>query len=208
MIPFPRPVLISGAGVGIGRFCAELLAERGARLFLIDRDVNRCQGVAVATGGHPVIGDLAEQGTIERAVNAATLAGGGLSVMIHSISLSDGVDFDAIRAHEIGAEFETHVASLLTLSAASLRAMALERNGLLLRIIVEHDQSPASVRVLQAAQDAAWSEVGRVAALQNVRVETLTATPDELPADVGKRVVEFIDTVFAADADPADTETP
>lgn len=200
MTAFPRPILISGAGVGAGRFAAELLAERGDRLFLIDRDVNRCQAVAMATGGHPVAGDVTDQAIVERAVNAAVLAGGGLSALVHAIRLTDGVGLDAIRAHELGAEFATHVASLLTLGTAVLRAMALERRGVLLRIDTALVDPPASVSLLRAAQEVAWSELARAAAEQGAVVETLIVEPDEPPVDVGGRIAMRLDELFSPHA--------
>ena len=92
-----RPILISGAGWGAGASCAEQLAAAGDRLFLIERDANRCEAVSERTGGFPIIGDVTDYAVVERAVNAATLTGGGLSAFIHAIPLTDGVSLDATR---------------------------------------------------------------------------------------------------------------
>lgn len=47
-----RIAVVTGAASGIGRSCAELLAHRGAKVVLVDRDLKGASRVAEAIGGH------------------------------------------------------------------------------------------------------------------------------------------------------------
>ncbi|HZE04489.1 MAG TPA: SDR family NAD(P)-dependent oxidoreductase, partial [Solirubrobacteraceae bacterium] len=53
-----RHVVITGAGSGIGRACAERFAAEGARLVLSDRDQDRLGEVAAALGAAAVLADV------------------------------------------------------------------------------------------------------------------------------------------------------
>lgn len=185
-----RPVLVSGAGVGFGAYCAEGLAAWGARPFLIERNLNRANAVAARTSGFAVTGDVADIASVERAVNAATLAGGGLSGLVHAIGNRPGVAADMIRGNELVQDFAGDAVSLLNLGRTAIRAMRLEGRGLLLRLDFSEPGDPASVRVIAAAQTAIWEEIGRMAADFGIRTETVVV------ADVGG-YAEVADVVVA-----------
>ena len=192
----PRPILISGAGWGAGASCAEQLSEAGARIFLIDRDSNRCEAIAERTGGHQVIGDVTDYAVVERAVSAATLIGGGLSAYIHAIPMLEGTSIDATRGPELGAAFATNVASLITFGSAVLRSMELVGEGILIRIDWVPEEIPCSLQILRAAQEAAWKELASSAAEYGIRAETLTVLGDRDPDAIGLEVTEMIRLAF------------
>lgn len=72
-----RVYIVTGASRGLGRACAELLAEEGARMVLCSRDEEQLQGLAKSLGGPEralaVAGDLSESG-IETCLVAAAIA--------------------------------------------------------------------------------------------------------------------------------------
>ena len=72
-----RVYIVTGASRGLGRACAELLAEEGARLVLCSRDEEQLQALAKSLGGPEralaVAGDLSEAG-IETCLVAAAIA--------------------------------------------------------------------------------------------------------------------------------------
>jgi short-subunit dehydrogenase len=95
-------VLLTGATGGIGQAVAEALHERGARLVLTGRRVERLAPLAARTGSRVLAADLADPAQLERLVedagpvdvlvaNAAVPAGGAISE--HSIA-----DIDAALA--------------------------------------------------------------------------------------------------------------
>jgi 3-oxoacyl-[acyl-carrier protein] reductase len=72
-----RVYVVTGAGGGLGRACAEQLVAEGARLVLCDQDEQDLAGTAAALGGPEraiaVSGDIAEPG-IETCLAAAAVA--------------------------------------------------------------------------------------------------------------------------------------
>ncbi len=198
MTPLPKPVLVSGGGCGAGALTAERLATDGARIFLIDRNANRCEAVAGRTGGYAVVGEIADQRTVERAVNAATIAGGGLSAWIHAIPLEPGVSFSQIRPTELHKAFAQEVGALQMLAAAAFRAMRLESVALMLRLDFVSGSNAASERILRAAQDAVWEEIAHTVVPHGVEVRSLEVRPDEEPVDTAERVVGVVVDVFGA----------
>ncbi len=202
-----RPILISGAGFGIGAACAERFAAEEVRLFLVDRNENRCEAIAERTGGFPIVGDIRDVATLERAVNAATIAGGGLSAVIHAVPIADAMDFNTLRSNEFTAAFDTHVASLFGLGLTAVRAMQIHETGVLLRIDAESTPETMSTRVLRAAQDAAWEEIAGVCADYGISAVTLHATADADPIEIAERAYTTITEVLGFE-NPQTVEHP
>ncbi|MEW1792226.1 MULTISPECIES: 3-hydroxybutyrate dehydrogenase [Streptomyces] len=61
-----RTALVTGGGSGIGRACAEALAEAGALVHIADRDADAAKSVAAGTGGVSHAVDLADAGAVDR----------------------------------------------------------------------------------------------------------------------------------------------
>ncbi|MFD4701321.1 3-hydroxybutyrate dehydrogenase [Streptomyces niveus] len=61
-----RTALVTGGGSGIGRACAEALAEAGALVHIVDRDGDAAKSVAAGTGGVSHAVDLADAGAVGR----------------------------------------------------------------------------------------------------------------------------------------------
>ncbi|MCC6315127.1 MAG: SDR family oxidoreductase [Thermomicrobiales bacterium] len=93
-----KSAIITGAASGIGAGTAEVFAEQGARLVLVDRDIDGLHGVQdalAATGAEIRLcpGDVSERATAEAAVAMALEAFGRLDVLFNNAGVMTSGDF-------------------------------------------------------------------------------------------------------------------
>jgi NAD(P)-dependent dehydrogenase (short-subunit alcohol dehydrogenase family) len=99
-----KVAVVTGAGSGIGRAIALALAERGARLMLVDLDevtAKETAGACAKTGTPAVAiqGDTSRAADIDRAVSAAVKQLGPLDIMVNNAGILDGY-FDVDETDE------------------------------------------------------------------------------------------------------------
>src|SRR5689334_11242517 len=92
-----RHVLVTGAASGIGEAVVERLAREGARVALVDRDVQRLDAVRtrVAGGGAKVAAfptDVGDEAAVRAAVDGAVAALGALRGVITCAGIFDPGD--------------------------------------------------------------------------------------------------------------------
>jgi len=99
----PRKVaVITGAGQGIGRATARLLAADGYEVVVIDRDPGRADAVAAEVGGRAVVLDIADRAAVE----AAAAAIGEIDALVNNAGIwrfaplleADAVDIEEVLA--------------------------------------------------------------------------------------------------------------
>jgi rhamnulose-1-phosphate aldolase/alcohol dehydrogenase len=95
--PRPRPLagriaLVTGGGSGIGRATAKRLAVEGACVIVADRDGDAAAAVAASLGtadvAVPVTADVTSEADIAAAIAAASLAFGGVDLVVNNAGLS------------------------------------------------------------------------------------------------------------------------
>lgn len=84
-----RCALVTGGAAGIGHACATLLASRGARVALLDRNPEVTQIAAQLGDGHLGIAlDVRDKAAIEAAVDQAAKAFGRLDLLVNSAGIA------------------------------------------------------------------------------------------------------------------------
>jgi 2-keto-3-deoxy-L-fuconate dehydrogenase len=88
--PYPQELdglaaLVTGGASGIGLATARLMASRGARVAILDREVPS----SLIQGGilHPVIADVTDDAAVRAAVAAATETFGGLDILVNNAGI-------------------------------------------------------------------------------------------------------------------------
>jgi NADP-dependent 3-hydroxy acid dehydrogenase YdfG len=120
-----KVVAITGASSGIGRATALLLAERGAKLVLGARRVDRLEAlvdaVAAAGGGASCIAtDVTRRTDLAALVALACDRYGGLDVLVSNAGIGPISRFDALRVSDWEAMIDVNVKGVLYGIAAAL----------------------------------------------------------------------------------------
>jgi NAD(P)-dependent dehydrogenase (short-subunit alcohol dehydrogenase family) len=125
-----KAALVTGAGSGLGAATARLLAERGARVALLDRDIDAAKDQAKLVGGLALVCDVTDADQAEQAVAAARAAHGDAGILVSCAGIAparrvvgrDGPmpleDFDKVIQVNLVGTF-----NLLRLAAAGMAAL-------------------------------------------------------------------------------------
>ncbi|MDI1288320.1 MAG: SDR family oxidoreductase [bacterium] len=119
-------VIITGAGSGIGRATALMLASRGAKVLVVVIIGERAEAVAAEIGNAggtslAVVGDVSEQSVVDRVVSSAVTAHGTVDVLINNAGIMDTMT----ATDEVSdAEWDRIIAVNLTAPFRMTRAVA------------------------------------------------------------------------------------
>ncbi|HTO00952.1 MAG TPA: SDR family NAD(P)-dependent oxidoreductase [Microthrixaceae bacterium] len=92
-----KNVLLTGASGGLGEAIAKELAGRGARLTLTARRVGELTQLAEAVGGEVLVADLAEQGDLDRVIEA----GNDVDILIANAGMGQDSPISELTSAEI-----------------------------------------------------------------------------------------------------------
>jgi meso-butanediol dehydrogenase / (S,S)-butanediol dehydrogenase / diacetyl reductase len=84
-----RRAVITGGASGIGRATARRMAAEGATVTVIDLNGNGASAVADEIGGHHFVADVTDPDGLRHAVDAATEAMGGLTVLFNNAGIGN-----------------------------------------------------------------------------------------------------------------------
>lgn len=91
-----RRIVITGAGSGIGRAAAKVFVREGAKLALIDLDETAAQATAAETGGSVIQVDVSDATDVEKALELADKALGGIDGLLNSAGILSSKSFGSI----------------------------------------------------------------------------------------------------------------
>ena len=115
MILAGKVALVTGAGAGIGRACATMMAEAGAQVVVADIDAAGAAATAEAIAGFqrkavPVTADVGDLGQIDAMVKQAVAAFGQIDILVNNAGVTRSADImdlteaDWDRIHRVNAK--------------------------------------------------------------------------------------------------------
>jgi NAD(P)-dependent dehydrogenase (short-subunit alcohol dehydrogenase family) len=132
-----QAAIVTGAGAGIGRATALLLAERGARVLVNDADAGRAEAVAaeIRSGGGEAIGEGSAGGSRDaarRIVERALASFGRLDILVNNAGISRPAPFGADSDEDIDLVLDVNLRGPYALMRAAWPAMREQKYGRIL----------------------------------------------------------------------------
>jgi NAD(P)-dependent dehydrogenase (short-subunit alcohol dehydrogenase family) len=154
-----RTALVTGAAMGIGAAVAELLAERGAAVCVVDRDAAALDEVAgrLRGGGAEVeivVGDLREPQAIQAAVGGTLERFGRLDVLSNNAGVQRYGTLDTTPDEVWDEVYEINLKSIFRLSRAALPHLRKTRGNIVNMASVQGLASQANVVAYASAKHA------------------------------------------------------
>lgn len=120
-----KTAVITGASSGIGRAISEAMAEAGANLVLVGRDVGRLQETVDAVQGRgvaaePVAVELTDDDAPARIVEAAVKRFGGLNILVNCAGIFEPMPFETQPLASFDRQMATNVRVPFALTQAAL----------------------------------------------------------------------------------------
>lgn len=188
-----RVALITGGASGLGAATAQHLAIRGARVAVLDFDIERAQSLANSIGGYAVRADVSDEGEIDKALDeVCTHFGSSPSIIVNCA----GVGF---AARIVGREGKTSFDLFDKTLRVNLYGTYNVMTHAAARLIAQHDASTSENGVIintasVASQD---GQVGQAAyAASKGGISSLCLPAARELAQFGIRVVTIAPGLF------------
>jgi NADP-dependent 3-hydroxy acid dehydrogenase YdfG len=123
-----KAVLITGCSSGIGHATAELLAERGWKVYATARRPETIADLK-ARGCETLALDVCDEASMSAAVKAVTDAEGAVGVLINNAGYSQSGAVESVPLEQVRRQFETNVFGLLRMCQLVLPGMREQRSG-------------------------------------------------------------------------------
>jgi NAD(P)-dependent dehydrogenase (short-subunit alcohol dehydrogenase family) len=127
-----KVAIVTGAASGIGRAIAELLHTRGAQV--IAEDIDPAVETLTRSGLIPLVADITEEGTAERAVSVALERFGKLDVLVNNAGRILYKPLAEMTRDDWNWQMETNVTGAFLHSREAMKAMIPNRTGAIVNI--------------------------------------------------------------------------
>jgi 3-oxoacyl-[acyl-carrier protein] reductase len=138
-----RVALVTGAGSGIGRATAILLAERGARVLALDLNAEGLAATVAGAGGRAMaaVADVRDRAALASAVAAAAKAWGPVDLLMNNAGVSgNNAPLEAIDDAAYERMFGVHVKGALNALQAVVGGMKAKRFGRVVNVVSNRAQ--------------------------------------------------------------------
>lgn len=192
-----KVAIVTGGASGIGAACARLIAQRGGKVVVADRNAGAAEDVARAIGGHPVTLDIADEAAVRRAQQEIASAWGKVEILVNCAGvLQRTLPPDQLSMKEWDLVNHIDLRGTYLCCAIFGSAMAAERKGAIVNIASVagmrsgplHAYGPAKAAVISLTECLA-AEWGRSGVRVNAVSPGFTRTP-ALDKGVEKKVLD------------------
>jgi NAD(P)-dependent dehydrogenase (short-subunit alcohol dehydrogenase family) len=154
-----KVALVTGAAMGIGAAVAELLAERGAKVALLDRDGAQLEALAArlrAAGGEveAIVGDLRDVQALEEAVERATRRFGKIDVLSNNAGVQRYGSLETTSDATWDEVYDINLKSVFRLSRLAVPHLRKTRGAIVNMASVQGLASQANVVAYSSAKHA------------------------------------------------------
>jgi NAD(P)-dependent dehydrogenase (short-subunit alcohol dehydrogenase family) len=139
-----KVALVTGASSGIGLRIATTLLERGYRVVAASRTASKQPALAEATRFIAVDGDVADEGTAARAVEAARTTFGTLDLLVNNAGIFIAKRFADYTADDFTKLLATNLAGFFHMTQHALRAMEARNPGHIVNISTSLASQPVA----------------------------------------------------------------
>ncbi|MBM3885896.1 MAG: SDR family oxidoreductase [Gemmatimonadetes bacterium] len=183
-----RAALITGAASGVGLATAQLFAEAGARVALLDRDPDALEAAAATVAGETLRfpADVTRSADLDAAVASVESAFGGLDILINSAGIA-GASIPTLDVDD--AEWErvlaVNASGTFFATRAALRGMIERGYGRIVNVASvagkEGNPMAAAYSASKGAVIAMTKSIGKDVAGTGVLVNCVTPAPIDTP---------------------------
>jgi len=126
-----KVIVITGASSGLGEAAARLLAEKGAKLVLGARRVDRLHALAQELGGDVVVQatDVTDAAQVQALADAALARFGRIDVMVNNAGLMPHSPLDRLKIADWDQMIDVNIKGVLYGIAAVLPTMQAQKSG-------------------------------------------------------------------------------
>jgi NAD(P)-dependent dehydrogenase (short-subunit alcohol dehydrogenase family) len=129
-----KVALVTGASSGIGLEIAQTLLGRGYSVTAVSRTASKQRALADATRFLAVDGDVGDEGTAARAVDAALTKFGKIDLLVNNAGIFIAKPFTDYTADDYARLLATNLAGFFHMTQRALRAMERRRAGHIISI--------------------------------------------------------------------------
>lgn len=160
-----RWVLVTGAGAGIGRGIASVLAERGWKVAVNDIDARTAAEAATAVGGAAVPGDVGSEPVAVVAAAAQAAGAEGLAAVVNNAGIMRRASLATASVEDLDLVYRVNLRAAILVSQAALPQLARAR-GAVVNITSVAGVNPQMQAGLYGPTKAALAHFTRQAAVE------------------------------------------